>query len=120
MGSKESVKRAIRQKAMDPGIKKTAKMPKNDEEDNSESCSFKESKHKGPTEDEANMGEKDAAEGTTAMYIQMGAKAFAKQSHHLYGAAKKLATNTHKANMASEENHGEMDPQGYPHKTGLL
>ena len=84
MDTKESVKRAIRQKAMDPGIKKTTKTPKNDEEDNSESCSFKESKQGAPTEDKADMGKEDAAKSIRATHIQMDTKAIAKQSYHLY------------------------------------
>ena len=66
------------------------------------------------------MGEEDAAEGTREMYIQMGAKTFAKKSHCLYEAANKLATKTHKAGMANEKNHREVDPYRYAYKTRLL
>ena len=57
---------------------------KNDEEDNSEGCSFKKSKQEGQNKDKTDMGEKDAAQSTKATHIQMGTKAIAKQSHHLY------------------------------------
>ena len=73
---------------MDPGTKKTAKMPKNDEEDNPGDRSLKESKEQRPTKDNqklsfmahlsTNMGKKDAAESTREKHIQMGAKTTAK------------------------------------------
>ena len=120
MDTKKSDKRALWHKATNPGVKTTTKTSKKDKKDNSESYSFKESEQRGPTVSTTDMGEKDAAEGTRATHIQMGAKALAKQSHYLYKAANKLATYTHKTNMASEDNHREMDPQGFPHKARLL
>ena len=120
MDTKESVKRALWHKATDPGSKETTKTYKNDKKDNSESCSFKESKKREPTEYTADLGKKDAAEGTKAMYIQMGAKAFAQQSHCLYEASNKHATKKHKTNMAEEKGNREVDPQGHAYKTRLL
>ena len=64
MDTKESVKRALWHKATDPSVKKTTKTSKNDKEGNTEGCSFKENKQGGPTENEVDMGEKYAAEGT--------------------------------------------------------
>ena len=110
MGTKKGVKRAIRHKAMDPGTKKTAKMPKNDEEDNPGGSSLKESKKQKPTKDKTDMGEKDAAKGTRQMHIQMGAEAIAKPRYNMYEAAYIRATKKHKANMAKTTNHTEMDP----------
>ena len=120
MDTKESVKRALWHKATDPGSKETTKTYKNNKKDNSESCSFKESKKREPTEYTTDLGKEDAAEGTKAMYIQMGAKAFAQQSHRLYKASNKPATKKHKTNMADEKEHREVDPQGHAYKTRLL
>ena len=77
---------------MDPGTKKTAKTPKNDEENNSWGSSLKESKERWPTKDKqkpsyvahlsTDMSKKDAVESTRAKHIQMVAKTIAKPSYN--------------------------------------
>ena len=50
----------------------------------------------------------------------MGAKAVAPTRYKPSRAAYVQATKEHKANMAKETQHKEVDPQGYPYKTRLL
>ena len=63
------------------------------------------------------MGKKDAAKGTRKKHIQMGAEATA---NNPYEEAYKPATKKHKANMAKEANHKEVDPQGSPYKARIF
>ena len=120
MDTKKSIKRTIWHKVTDPRIKNTTKATKKDKEGNSEGCSVKKRRQEGPTEQKADMGAKDAAEGTRTTYIQMDSKAIVKQGHHLYEAVNKPATKTPKTNMANEKNHREVDTQEYAYKTRLL
>ena len=130
LGSKDGVKRAIQHKAMNPGIKKTARTPKNLQEDNQRDKSVTENKERTPTKDKQqlsymaylspDMGEKDAAKGTRTEHIQMGAEAIAKPQYNPCKQAYKTTTKKHKANMAKEENHKEVDPQGSPYKARLF
>ena len=69
LDTKERVKRALWHKATDPSIKKTTKASKNIKESNTKSCLFKKDKRGEPTEDKADMGQKDAAKGTRHRYI---------------------------------------------------
>ena len=50
----------------------------------------------------------------------MGAEAIASPRYKPSKAAYVQATKEHKANMANEKNHKEVDAQGYPYKTRLL
>ena len=105
---------------MDPGTKKTAKTPKNDEEDKPGGSSLKESKARRPTKGKqkpsyvahllTDMGKKDAAESTREKHIQTGAKTIAKPNYNPGEAVYNPAARKHKANMAKKANHSEMDP----------
>ena len=105
---------------MDPGTKKTAKTPKNDEEDNQGGSSLKASKVRRPTKGQqkpsyvanlsTDMGKKDAAESTRAKHIQMSAKTITKPGYNPGEAVYNPAARKHKANMAKTANHSEMDP----------
>ena len=105
---------------MDPSTKKTAKTPKNNEEDNPRGSSLKESKVRSPTKGKqkpsyvahlsTDLGKKDAAESTRENHIQMVAKTIAKPSYNPGEAIYNPAVRKHKANMAKKANHSEMDP----------
>ena len=69
MDTKESIKRVLWHKAADPSARKTSKASKNVKESSTKSCLFKRDKRGEPTEDKADMGQKDAAKGTRHRYI---------------------------------------------------
>ena len=130
MDTKNNVKRAIWHKAMDPGTKKTAKTPKNDEEDNPGGSSLKKCKARRPTKGKqkpsyvahlsTNLGKKDAAESTRAKHIQMGAKIITKPSYNPGKAAYNPAATEHTTYMAKKATYTKVDLHGFPHKARLF
>ena len=69
MDTKGRVKRALWHKASDLSAKKTTKASKNVKESSTKSCLFKRDNQGEPTEDKADMGQKEAAKGTRHRYI---------------------------------------------------